>query len=126
MPEITLPRKKHSHRCKVCGQGVYCYKTQCQQPQRIEACANCQWQMENARKQKVVRVTFYFPETGREGREQSQHDCDTVEEAFERMERTGMEAIAFKPANETRGCYVWHVGAANTLEALKAKLEATR
>ncbi len=38
MSEITLPRKKHSR------QGVYCYKTQCQQPQRIEACANSQWQ----------------------------------------------------------------------------------
>jgi hypothetical protein len=41
--EFPFPRKKHSHRCRICGQGVYCYKTHCQLPQRIDACANCQW-----------------------------------------------------------------------------------
>jgi len=39
--EITLPRKKHSHRCATCGQGVYCYKTRCTQPQRLETCRWC-------------------------------------------------------------------------------------
>ncbi len=123
MAEITLPRKKHSHRCTICRQGVYCYKTQCMKPQRIEACANCQWRMEHERKQKIVRVTFYFAGTDRE---QSQHDCDTVEEAFERLQRTGMQALAIRPHAGTHGCYVWRPGDVNTLEALKAKLEATR
>jgi len=40
--EITaLPRKKHSHRCMACGSAVYCYKTRCTKPQRIELCAWC-------------------------------------------------------------------------------------
>lgn len=36
-----FPRKKHSHRCKNCGQGVYCYKKGCTKPQRIEFCVYC-------------------------------------------------------------------------------------
>jgi hypothetical protein len=36
------PRKKHSHRCKSCGYAVYCYKSQCQEPQRVAACNICQ------------------------------------------------------------------------------------
>ena len=39
----TFPRAKHSHRCKSCGEGGYCYKSQCKQPQRIEMCACCRW-----------------------------------------------------------------------------------
>ncbi|MEY2411048.1 MAG: hypothetical protein QOF48_3718 [Verrucomicrobiota bacterium] len=35
------PRKKHSHRCKRCGQGVYCYKTHCTKPQRVTTCTGC-------------------------------------------------------------------------------------
>lgn len=41
MSEITFPRKKHSHRCRKCGQAVWCYKTQCAKPQRIDECMYC-------------------------------------------------------------------------------------
>jgi hypothetical protein len=34
-------RKKHSHRCKRCGDAVYCYKTACTKPQRIDECSYC-------------------------------------------------------------------------------------
>lgn len=36
-----FPRKKHSHRCKTCGQGTYCYKARCTKPQRVEQCFWC-------------------------------------------------------------------------------------
>lgn len=38
---ITFPRKKHSHRCMCCGDAVYCYKSHCTKPQRIERCQWC-------------------------------------------------------------------------------------
>ena len=38
---FDLPRKKHSHRCRRCGSAVYCYKTQCQKPQRVDRCQYC-------------------------------------------------------------------------------------
>jgi hypothetical protein len=44
-PAFETPRKKHSHRCKVCGNAVYCYKKDCQKPAKIAACANCVWQL---------------------------------------------------------------------------------
>jgi hypothetical protein len=31
-------RKRHSHRCKRCRHGVYCYKGKCALPQRVECC----------------------------------------------------------------------------------------
>ena len=67
----------------------------------------------------MIRVTFYFSS----GAEQSSHDCATAEEAFERMERTGMEAIA-RPVNTTCGCYCWNPSKqGHTLEGLKSKLD---
>lgn len=36
-----IPRKKHSHRCRSCGYAVYCYKTRCTKPQKIERCGWC-------------------------------------------------------------------------------------
>ena len=45
---ITFPRKKHSHRCLSCGHAVYCYKTQCAKPQRIEACPACRQRRDRA------------------------------------------------------------------------------
>ena len=41
MTKISLPRKKHSHRCQICNSGVYCYKTQCVKPQSVTACESC-------------------------------------------------------------------------------------
>lgn len=38
---ITFPRKKHSHRCLKCGEGVYCYKQDCTKPQRVDCCQWC-------------------------------------------------------------------------------------
>lgn len=35
------PRGKHSHRCKICRSGVYCYKQACGLPQKLDACAEC-------------------------------------------------------------------------------------
>ncbi len=40
-PEITFPRKKHSHRCRKCGHAVYCYKGHCTKPQRVDECQYC-------------------------------------------------------------------------------------
>lgn len=37
----STPRGKHSHRCKICRSGVYCYQSGCLEPQRIDACAEC-------------------------------------------------------------------------------------
>lgn len=42
-PAFPFPRKKHSHRCPKCGNAVYCYRTRCQKPQRVQ-CDNCDWQ----------------------------------------------------------------------------------
>ena len=38
---MTEKRGKHSHRCKICRQGTYCYKQACGLPQKLEACAEC-------------------------------------------------------------------------------------
>ena len=38
--QSCVPRKKHSHRCKICGEASYCYKKHCQKPQRI-VCTVC-------------------------------------------------------------------------------------
>lgn len=38
---IRYPRAKHSHRCRHCGEAVYCYKAQCIKPQRVERCLYC-------------------------------------------------------------------------------------
>jgi hypothetical protein len=65
----------------------------------------------------MIRVTFYFST----GREQSAHDCDTIEDAYKRCQRMGMEAIAY-PVGTTSGVYQWSPGAANTLEAFRAKM----
>lgn len=37
----ATPRGKHSHRCMTCGEAVYCYKSQCTKPQRVEVCQWC-------------------------------------------------------------------------------------
>jgi hypothetical protein len=34
-------RGKHSHRCLSCGEGVYCYKSACAQPQKLDRCSWC-------------------------------------------------------------------------------------
>ena len=66
----------------------------------------------------MIRVTFYFSS----GREQSSHDCETVEEAFLRCQRTGMEALAY-PVGTTSGCYNWDPGKeGHTLEGFREKL----
>jgi fructose/tagatose bisphosphate aldolase len=67
----------------------------------------------------MIRVTFSFWT----GREQSSHDCESVEAAYERMERTNMEAIAFK-LGTYHGLYCWRPSATNTLEALRVAMEA--
>jgi hypothetical protein len=64
-----------------------------------------------------IRVTFYF----RSGDVQSEHDYDTAEQAFERMQRTGMEAMA-RPVNTTCGAYYWNPSKEHNLEGFKAKL----
>ena len=66
----------------------------------------------------MIRVTFYFSS----GNEQSSHDCQTVQEAFERLQRTGMQASAH-PVGTTSGCYSWDPSKDHTLEGFKAKLE---
>jgi hypothetical protein len=64
-----------------------------------------------------IRVTFYFAS----GREQSSHDCETIESAFERLQRTGMDAIAH-PVNTTCGAYSWNPSKDHTLTGFRAKL----
>jgi fructose/tagatose bisphosphate aldolase len=49
-----------------------------------------------------IRCTWYFST----GRESHSHDCDTVEQAFERLQRTGMDALAF-PVGTSYGVYRW-------------------
>ena len=41
VPMFDLPRKKHSHRCQRCNSAVYCYRSQCQKPQRVATCQYC-------------------------------------------------------------------------------------
>jgi hypothetical protein len=66
----------------------------------------------------MIRVTWYFWS----GRESHSHDCTSVEEAFERLVRTGMYAIVY-PVGTTSGLYNWdHTKQGHTLEGLKAKL----
>jgi hypothetical protein len=64
-----------------------------------------------------IRVTFYFAS----GREQSSHDCATIQEAFERLQRTGMDALAH-PVGTTCGAYSWNPAKEHTLEGFTAKL----
>lgn len=64
-----------------------------------------------------VRVTFYFTN----GAMQSSHDCDSVEDAFERLQRTNMQAMAH-PVGTTCGAYSWTPGKEHTLEGFRAKL----
>ena len=66
----------------------------------------------------MIRVAFYFWT----GREQSSHDCESVEAAYERMERTHMDAIAFKMGTNS-GLYCWRPTATNTLEALRTAMD---
>lgn len=68
-----------------------------------------------------IRVTFYFTS----GREQSSHDCDTVQEAFERCQRTGMDAL-IHPVGTTSGCYSWNPSKVHTIEGFMAKLAMCR
>lgn len=66
----------------------------------------------------MIRTTFYFSS----GREQSSHDCDTVEEAFERCQRMKMDANVFV-VGTTSGGYEWRANQdGHTLEGFKAKL----
>ena len=65
----------------------------------------------------MIRVTFYFTS----GAMQSSHDCHTAEEAFERLQRTGMQAVAH-PVGTTSGCYSWDPSKDHTLKGFEAKL----
>lgn len=72
----------------------------------------------------MIRTTFYFEGTGRE---QSSHDCATIQEAYARCQRMNMHAIAF-PVGTVGGGYMWRPNAENTLERFEARmheLEAT-
>lgn len=64
-----------------------------------------------------IRVTFYFAS----GNEQSSHDCADAQEAFDRLTRTGMTALA-RPVNTTCGCYSWNPAKDHTFEDFMAKL----
>jgi len=46
---FSFPRKKHSHRCALCRQAVYCYKSHCTKPAKIEACPNCAFNLSRGR-----------------------------------------------------------------------------
>ncbi len=65
-----------------------------------------------------IRVIWYFWT----GRESHAHDCDSIAEAYERLERTGMDAIAY-PVGSDHGLYMWRPGDNNTLEVFQAKME---
>lgn len=70
----------------------------------------------------MIRVTQYFAN----GNEQSSHDYETAEMAFEACERLkltrSMSAIA-KPVGTTSGCYVYDPSKdGHTLEAFKLRL----
>jgi len=65
----------------------------------------------------MIRVTFYFAS----GNVQSEHDCDTIQEAFERCQRMNMDALAF-PVGTTCGAYSWNPSKEHTLEGFEAKL----
>lgn len=63
-----MKRKKHSHRCPICRQGWYCYKGQCQKPQRVQ-CDACEWREkrsketpeERAERERVQRGIYRPP-----------------------------------------------------------------
>ena len=63
-----------------------------------------------------IRTTFYFDS----GREQSSHDCATLQEAFDRCKRMNMTAHAVNL--RTDRLYIWRPAAPNTFEAFSARL----
>lgn len=67
----------------------------------------------------MIRVNLYFWT----GNLQSSHDCESVESAFERLQRSNMDGLAF-PVGTTSGGYEWRKSqqAEHTLEGFKARL----
>ena len=65
-----------------------------------------------------IRTIFYFAT----GREQSTHDCESVQAAFDRCVRMNMDANVH-PVGTTKGVYVWRPGVNNTIESMANKLE---
>ncbi len=65
----------------------------------------------------MIRVTFYFAT----GREQSCHDCDSIESAYERLARTGMLAHAY-PVGSPSGLYIWRPDVNNDALTFKARM----
>jgi hypothetical protein len=64
-----------------------------------------------------TRVNLYFLN----GNLQSSHDCETVEDAFERLQRSNMEGMAH-PVGTTSGCYTWDPTKEHTLDGFRDKL----
>ena len=63
-----------------------------------------------------IRTTFYFDT----GREQSSHDCGSLQEAYGRCVCMNMTAHAVNL--RTDRLYIWRPAATNTFEAFSARL----
>jgi hypothetical protein len=77
--------------------------------------------MAEAEESPRIRVTMFFST----GREQSSHDCDTIQDAFDRCQRSGMLAHAY-PVGTSEGIYIWRAEAPNTLEAFTRAMERAK
>jgi fructose/tagatose bisphosphate aldolase len=70
----------------------------------------------------MIRCNWYFWT----GKLSHSHDCHTVEEAFERLQRTGMDALVW-PVGTVSGLYTWNAhDDRHTLEALRERMDAIR
>lgn len=65
----------------------------------------------------MIRIVIYLEG----GQEQSSHDCLTVQDAFERLERANMRAMAY-PLASTSGAYIWRPNSHHTLESFADKM----
>ena len=67
----------------------------------------------------MIRVTWYFST----GNHSHAHDCENVTVAYERLKRTGIDALVF-PVGTTSGVYRWDAADdRHTLEGLSASMD---